>query len=58
MTLKDIRIQKGYTTKYVAEQLGITPRSLNKKERENKFTVLQVETLCELYQVKIDEVDI
>lgn len=58
MTLKEIRILKGYTTKYVAEQLGITPRSLNRKERENKFTTLQVEILCELYKVNINEVNI
>jgi DNA-binding XRE family transcriptional regulator len=58
MTLREIRKLKGFTTQYVAEKLGIKPRSLNKKERDNKFTVLQAETLCLLYGVRLEEVDI
>lgn len=58
MTLKEIRISKGYTTKYVAEKLGVTARTLNKKERDNKFTTLQLEKLCELYKVRLGQIDI
>ena len=57
MTLKEAREEKGYTTKYVAKKLGISPRTLNKKERDNKFTMLQTATLCELYKVKYEEID-
>ena len=55
MTLREIRKQKGLTTKYVAEKLGIKPRSLNKKERDNSFTVLQLQILCDLYGVSLVE---
>jgi len=58
MEARKIREEKGLTAKYVAEQLGITPRTLNKKERENSFTTLQLRELCRLYGVKIDDVDI
>lgn len=58
MSPRDIRKQKGFTTKYVAEQLGIKPRSLNKKERDNSFTTLQLSKLCELYDVRIGDIDI
>ena len=57
MSARELRKRKGYTTKYVAEQLGITTRSLNRKERDNSFTTLQWAKLCELYGVSIDEVD-
>ena len=58
MTFREIRKLKGFTSTYVAEKLGITPRTFNLKERDNKFTALQSEKLCELYDVKIDDVDI
>lgn len=57
MNLRDLRKIKGYTVKYVADQLGIKPRTLNKKERDNSFTVLQMEKLCELYNVRINEIN-
>jgi DNA-binding XRE family transcriptional regulator len=55
MTLREARKKKGYTSKFVAEVLGIKQRTLNKKERENSFNVLQLMKLCELYDVKIEE---
>lgn len=58
MTLKEARQAKGLTTKYVAEKLGIHPKSLNRKERENSFNTLQLEKLCELYDVRIDDLNI
>lgn len=58
MKLRSLREAKGLTTKYVAEQLGIKPQSLTKKERTNKFNVLQLAKLCELYGVKIKDIDI
>ena len=57
MTFREIRKQKGLTSEYVADQLGIKPRTLNKKERENSFGTFQKGILCRLYDVKIEEVD-
>lgn len=58
MKLREIRKMKGLTSEYVANQLGIKTRTLNKKERENSFTVLQLKELCKLFDVKIEEIDI
>lgn len=58
MSPREIREQKGYTTKYVAEKLGIKRESLTRKERNNTFSALQLEKLCEVYDVRIDEIDI
>ena len=58
MTLREARKLKGFTSKFVAEKLGIKQRTLNKKERENSFNVLQVRQLCELYGVRIEELSI
>ena len=57
MTFREIRKQKGFTTEYVAEKLGIKPRTLNRKERENSFGALQKGILCKMYDVKIEEID-
>ena len=58
MKLREIRKTKGLTSEYVANRLGIKPRTLNKKERENSFSVLQLKELCNLYDVRIEEIDI
>lgn len=55
MKLRDLRKKSGLTTKYVANQLGIKPRTLNQKERDNSFTTLQLEKLCDLYKVRLDQ---
>ena len=55
MTLREARKKKGYTSKYVAEKLGIKERTLNKKERENKFTLHQLMELCNLYNVSLSD---
>ena len=58
MTFRELRKSKGLTTKYVAEKLGIKDTTLTRKERENRFNALQVYALCELYGVKLEEIDI
>jgi len=55
MTLREARKKKGYTSRYVAEKLGIKERTLNKKERENKFTLHQLMELCNLYNVSLSD---
>ncbi len=54
MTLRELRKARGLTTRFVAEKLGIRPTTLTRKERENSFTALQMQTLCELYGVRVD----
>lgn len=51
-TLREYRQSKGLSTKYVAEKLGIKPRTLNYKERNNVFNSLQLAMLCSLYEIK------
>ena len=56
-TLREWRELKGYTTKFVANQLGVSPLTLTAKERGDiDFTAAQVNRLCELYRVTLDEV--
>lgn len=49
--IREKRIEKGLTTKYVAEYLGIKRETLTRKERENSFTLHQLRLLKELYGV-------
>ena len=58
MSLRDARKRKGLTAKYVADKLGIRPTTLTRKERTNSFSVLQMQFLCNLYEVKVDEIDV
>ena len=58
MTFRELRKSRGLTTKYVAEKLGIKTTTLTRKERNNSFNTLQVKTLCDLYGVNVEEVDI
>lgn len=58
MKLREIRKEKGLTSKFVAEKLGIKTSTLNRKERDNSFTVLQLGKLCELYGVELKEINI
>lgn len=61
MNPRELREKKGFTTKYIAEQLGIKPTTLTKKERTNSFAAfnsLQIGKLCELYDVKVEELNI
>lgn len=58
MTPREIRKEKGFTSKFVAEKLGIKTSTLNRKERNNSFTILQMEKLCELYGVELSDFDI
>ena len=58
MSLREARKARGLTAKYVAEKLGIKPESLTRKERENRFNALQVYMLCELYNVRPEELNI
>ena len=60
MTPREARKAKGLNTDYVAEKLGIKTRTLNLKERRNTikaFSTLQSKALCELYEVRLDDLD-
>lgn len=56
-TLREWRELKGYTTKFVANRLGVSPLTLTAKERGDiDFTAAQVNQLCNMYGVTLDEV--
>ena len=42
----------GYTKKYIAQQLNITPQGLHKKRRgESEFTIDEMKRLCVLLKI-------
>ena len=56
-TFRDWRKERGYTTKYVAGVLEISPTALTARERgEVMFTKLQQKILCDLYRISIKQV--
>ena len=62
-TVREWRKAKGFTSEYVAAELGIATWTQNKKERDNikgkrSFTTLQLGKLCEIFGVTIDQIDI
>lgn len=61
MKPRELRESKGLTTRFVAGQLGIKPQTLTKKERTESFTAfnaLQICKLCELYNVRVEDLNI
>ena len=55
-TLREYRKLNGLSTDYVAKKLMIKPRTLNDKERNNKFTAIQLSILCDLYKIDASNV--
>lgn len=56
-SFRDWRKEKGYTTRFVSEQLGISIYSVNAKERgEARFTKLEQCSLCKLYDITLEQV--
>lgn len=56
-TLREWRKEKGYTTKFVADYLGLATFTLNRKERGQKsFSCYQTKRLCELYNIEYSDV--
>lgn len=57
MTLKEVREAKGITKKHIYNLLGISRQSLHNKETgKAKFSALEVQKLCDEYNVQIDQV--
>lgn len=56
-TFREWRKEKGYTTKYIASKIGITPYTLNRKEYgKADFTKVQEMLLCNIYEIKMSQV--
>lgn len=56
-TFRDWRKERGYTTKYVAGVLEISPTALTARERRGRgFSKLEQKILCELYNIRIEQV--
>lgn len=57
--LNKMRKKYGFTQEYVADALGISPRTVLNWENghhEPKLTIRQTKALCRLFQVSIDEI--
>ena len=53
--IKEQRIEKGYTLKYVAEQLNVTIRSICRYESgEREPSIDMLRKLCDFYDVTAD----
>lgn len=53
--IKEQRIEKGYTLKYVAEQLNVTVRSICRYESgEREPSIDMLKRLCDFYDVSAD----
>lgn len=56
-TLREWRHERGYTTEFVAEQIGLSRYTLNQKEVGRKdFSNLQTKLLCDLYHISFDDI--
>lgn len=56
MTLREHRIAKGLTVKFVANYLGLAPATLTLKERNNKFSLAQIKLLTQLYHIEVNDI--
>ena len=54
---KEIRESKGITKKYIYNLLGISRQSLDNKESgKTKFSALEIQKLCDAYNVSVTEI--
>lgn len=51
--LKRIRVSKGWSQKFVADQLGIAQRTISRAECGEQVSKRTIKLLCNLYQVNI-----
>ena len=54
--LKNIRISKGWTQKFVADQLGIAQRTVSRAETGIMVSKRILKMLCSLYQVSLSSI--
>lgn len=54
--LKNIRISKGWTQKFVADQLGIAQRTVSRVENGIMVSKRILKMLCSLYQVSLSSI--
>lgn len=54
--LKNIRISKGWTQKFVADQLGIAQRTVSRAETGIMISKRILKMLCSLYQVSLSSI--
>lgn len=57
MTLRELRLQKGFQQSYVAKQLGVSSRHLNRIEKgEGYLTNERADKLAKIYSMKMSEI--
>lgn len=58
MTLKALRVNKGYTQKVASKKMGITQKTLSNWENGITFpNQKQIETICEVYGTSYDYIN-
>lgn len=56
-SLRSWRKERGFTTKFVSDKLGIATPTLTAKERgKYPFTKVQEAILCDLYNIKVEQI--
>lgn len=56
-TFREIRNEQGLTASYVAKKLGVCNYTLLAKERgDRSFNAKQVQDLCKIYNVGIEQI--
>lgn len=55
-TVREWRKEKGLSTDYVADKLGIKRETLTRKERNDDFTLFQLKLLCELFKIELEQI--
>lgn len=57
-TLKSWRIANGYTTKFIADKLGLSVYTYRRKENgKASFKLVEQQILCELYGIGHDQIE-
>ena len=54
--LKNIRISRGWSQKFVADQLGIAQRTISRAETGIMVSKRILKKLCSLYQVSVSSI--
>lgn len=57
MTLRDMRVDKGLSSSYMAKNLSISQRQFNRLEAgETKLTKERIKIMSKIYRVKMSEI--
>ncbi|MCV6608337.1 MAG: helix-turn-helix domain-containing protein [Campylobacterales bacterium] len=55
MSLKDLRIQKGYSQEKLAELTKLSIRTIQRIEKENKASLESINLLAKVFEISVDD---